>query len=165
MEELFRKVSDGTLEVRPDDIYLKTDDASFFIGEKIRSHAAFAGIWNNSDLPRIVGRFSELALNQYKHLAKNPVKTEVKIGCSPQGHGWRRSARARTGIERSMFKQPANRALGKRGGWFFRMRKKTPSPLSSALIRGGYLLFGSAKRSFCSRAVSNRCKMSWVFPF
>ena len=79
MQELFRKVSDGALEVRPDDIYLKPDDTSFFIGENIRSHAEFAGIWNNTDLPRIVGRFAELAMNQYKHLAKNPAKTEAKI--------------------------------------------------------------------------------------
>ncbi len=39
MQELFRKVSDGALEIRPDDISLKPDDTSFFIGENIRSHA------------------------------------------------------------------------------------------------------------------------------
>ncbi len=79
MQELFRKVTDGALEVRADDIYLKPADSSFFIGESIRSHPAFAGIWNNTDLPRIVGRFAELAMNQHKHLAKNPAKTEAKI--------------------------------------------------------------------------------------
>ena len=52
---------------------------SFFIAENIRSDVEFAKVWHNSDLPRIVGRFAELALHQYKHLAKNPAKTEAKI--------------------------------------------------------------------------------------
>jgi len=79
IQELFRKVTDGALEVRADDIYLKPADSSFYIGENIRSHTEFVRIWNNSDLPRIVGRFAELAMNQHKHLAKNPAKTEAKI--------------------------------------------------------------------------------------
>ena len=79
MQDLFRKVSGGGLELQPDEIYLKMDATSFFIAENIRSDVEFAKVWHNSDLPRIVGRFAELALHQYKHLAKNPAKTEAKI--------------------------------------------------------------------------------------
>jgi hypothetical protein len=79
VQELFRKASVGMLEVASDDIHLKPETASFLLGEAIRSQDTFTALWDNSDLPRIVGRFAELAQHRHAHLAKKTEKTEAKI--------------------------------------------------------------------------------------
>jgi hypothetical protein len=80
MQELFTQVFAGQLELDFDDIGLLPEgEGSFHISERIRAREDFARIWTGSDLPHILARFTELALNRYKHLAKNPRKTEAKI--------------------------------------------------------------------------------------
>jgi hypothetical protein len=49
------------------------------LNERIRSREDFIELWQASDLPQIVSRFAELAVGRYKHLGKNPRKTEAKI--------------------------------------------------------------------------------------
>jgi len=39
----------------------------------------FFKVWNNSDLPRVIGNLAEAALHRRQHLAKNPEKTTAKI--------------------------------------------------------------------------------------
>jgi hypothetical protein len=39
----------------------------------------FFKVWNNSDLPRVMGSLAEAALRRRQHLAKNPEKTTAKI--------------------------------------------------------------------------------------
>ncbi|MDD2462641.1 MAG: hypothetical protein PHI97_01465 [Desulfobulbus sp.] len=79
LQELFRDVSSGELELRLEDITLYPEANRCDIDERIRQLAAFTKVWNGTDLPRIVDRFTEVCLHQYAHLAKNPEKTEAKI--------------------------------------------------------------------------------------
>ena len=80
MQELFSNASSGLIELRFEDIELLPErNPPFVINEQVRSVNKFIRLWEDSDLPQIVLRFSELASNHYKHLAKNPQKTEAKI--------------------------------------------------------------------------------------
>lgn len=79
MQDLFKTVSEGRLDLRAEDVGLNPEKDSFLLSDGLQSHDDFAKVWNDTDLPRIVARFTELALHQYTHLAKNPAKTEAKI--------------------------------------------------------------------------------------
>ena len=80
MQELFSNASDGQLKLQFEDVELLPErEPPFMLSEKLRSREEFIEAWNASDLPQIVGRFADLALNRYKHLAKNPGKTEAKM--------------------------------------------------------------------------------------
>ena len=80
MLELFSQVGAGRLALQYEDIGLMPgSEPPFRISEQVRSREEFAQIWNASDLSPIVSRFAGLALNHYKHLAKNPKKTETKM--------------------------------------------------------------------------------------
>jgi glycyl-tRNA synthetase beta subunit len=78
--ELFRKVSEGQMELDFTDISLQPEEEPpFLISETVRASEEFASVWNASDLLQIVSRFAEIAVKHFKHLAKNPQKTESKI--------------------------------------------------------------------------------------
>ncbi len=80
VQELFSRAFDGRMELRFEEVELLPEgEPHFMISEEVRSREGFAEVWNASDLPHIVSRFAELALNRYKHLAKNPEKTETKM--------------------------------------------------------------------------------------
>lgn len=80
MQELFNLASSGQLKLQFEDIELRPEgNPPFVVSEQIRSRKEFTHLWNDSDLSQIVVKFAELASNQYKHLTKNPKKTEAKI--------------------------------------------------------------------------------------
>ena len=80
IQELLDRAFIGQLVFNYDDIALDPKgEPPFLINEQIRSRDDFAEIWNSSDLPQIVDRFARMSLNHYKHLEKNPGKTEAKI--------------------------------------------------------------------------------------
>ena len=80
MQELFTHAFAGELELRFEDIgLLPEEEPPFFIDDRIRSREDFAEVWQASDLSQIVTRFAELAVGHYRHLVKNPQKTEAKI--------------------------------------------------------------------------------------
>jgi hypothetical protein len=80
IRELFAQASDGRVSPADEDIDLLTEgQETFRIGERVRCTAGFAEIWEGSDLAQIVSRFAEAARNRFRHLAKNPEKTEAKI--------------------------------------------------------------------------------------
>ena len=80
MQELFAQAFGGQLKLRFDEIELLPDEKQpFAFNERIRSREDFIELWQASDLPQIVTRFAELAVGHYKHLGKNPRKTEAKI--------------------------------------------------------------------------------------
>jgi len=80
MQELFAQTFNGQLELRFEEVGLQPEaDPCFFISEQVRSRDDFTEMWQGSDLPQIVTRFAELAVGHYKHLEKNPKKTEAKI--------------------------------------------------------------------------------------
>ncbi len=80
MQELFHQVFSGNLNLDYDDISLQPNqDQSFVLDKRIKERADFAATWKNSDLSHVIIRFTETAINRYKHLEKNPAKTEAKI--------------------------------------------------------------------------------------
>ena len=80
MQELFNLASIGQLELQFEDIELLPEgNPPFVFSKQVRSRQDFTRLWNDSDLSQIVLRFAELASNHYKHLTKNPKKTEAKI--------------------------------------------------------------------------------------
>ncbi|MFZ5759772.1 MAG: hypothetical protein ACOY4H_07930 [Thermodesulfobacteriota bacterium] len=80
MQELFRQVFAGQIEVGFDDIALLPNQAPpYSISATVQDHDSFSVIWASSDLPHVISRFTETALNRYRHLEKNPGRTEAKI--------------------------------------------------------------------------------------
>jgi len=84
IQELVRMASDGALMPRYEDIRLhhvleSEGEPRFGLGENLMTDPQFVSVWSVSDLPHIVDRFATSACNRYKHLEKNPEKTEAKI--------------------------------------------------------------------------------------
>jgi hypothetical protein len=80
MEKLFSQTFSGTISLNLGDIILTPDQEShFFLADTIRKNSEFNRVWHSSDLPNVVSRFTETAIKRYRHLEKNPEKTEVKI--------------------------------------------------------------------------------------
>ena len=52
---------------------------AFTVAEHLKSRTDFMEIWDNSDLPHVVGRLAQTAQNRFKHLEKHPEKTNAKI--------------------------------------------------------------------------------------
>lgn len=78
--ELFDKVFAGEVPLDFDDIILQPgNDDKYILSDRLLSSPAFNEVWNNSDLPNVLGRFTDTALNRYTHLEKHPEKTEAKI--------------------------------------------------------------------------------------
>ncbi len=77
---LFDKALEGELSLEFNDIVLLPGhDDRYVLSNRILTSSLFTDIWNSSDLPHILGRFTDMALNRYKHLEKHPEKTEAKI--------------------------------------------------------------------------------------
>ena len=84
MQELFNLASTGQLELKFEDIELRPEgNPPFVFNEQVWTRDEFTRLWNDSDLSQIVLKFAGLASNQYKHLTKNPKKTEAKIRANP----------------------------------------------------------------------------------
>lgn len=65
--------------VRHDDVALSPDAADgYALTTSVRALPGFAGIWSDSDMPRIAGDFARLAVKRHRHLAGNPERTEAK---------------------------------------------------------------------------------------
>jgi len=80
IQELFRQIFADQIAVGMDDVKLMPDNQPpFEISQQIQAEEAFSSVWNNSDLPHIIGRLSETASHRFLHLAKNLKKTEAKI--------------------------------------------------------------------------------------
>jgi hypothetical protein len=80
IQELCTQAFAGRVQVQFEDVGLLPEgQPPYAISEALRSSAPFAEVWQGSDLPQIIGRFAELAQRRYRHLAKNPEKTEAKI--------------------------------------------------------------------------------------
>lgn len=84
VQDLVKKATEGELEPRYEDISLNhstecDDDCQYVLGADLTANELFSGIWENSDLQRIVAKFAASACNRYKHLEKKPEKTDAKI--------------------------------------------------------------------------------------
>ncbi|KAB2887657.1 MAG: hypothetical protein F9K32_19180 [Desulfobulbaceae bacterium] len=68
------------IDPSPDAVVLAPNsDSGFTLSEDLQNNDMFMATWRESDLPHIVGRLAETAVNHFRHLAKNPGKTELKI--------------------------------------------------------------------------------------
>ncbi len=80
MQHLFNRVFAGKIDLEYEDVVLLPDQSpSFSINDRIQGMEDFTTVWNSSDLPHVVSRFTETTLKNLKHLEKNPAKTELKI--------------------------------------------------------------------------------------
>jgi len=83
MQELLGQVFSGQLELQFGDVELLPEgEPPYRLSAAVRSLEDFTQVWDNSDLSHIVLRFAELAMNRYRHLDKNPRKTEAKTRSS-----------------------------------------------------------------------------------
>lgn len=84
VQKLFNKVLEEKEAFRYEDIQLAPQERSgFIISDTLLGNAAFAAVWQDSDLANIVKRIADTASNRHKHLQKNPAKTEAKICQAP----------------------------------------------------------------------------------
>ena len=77
---VIEKIFGAEEKFREDDVILELSEKSGFrLSSRVFSRKGFQSTWNNSDLPRMVGRFAEIAARRIKHLEKHPEKTDAKI--------------------------------------------------------------------------------------
>ena len=80
MQDLFRRAFSGKVDLDYNDIALMPNqDPPFSLTESFQDKADFSSVWNTSDLSHVVSRFTDTAINRYRHLEKKPAKTESKI--------------------------------------------------------------------------------------
>ena len=80
VQELLMKVLEGEVEVYFEDVALKPDqNPPYVLSQRLQEMDSLKSVWENSDLPHVLDRLAESAVNRYKHLQKNPEKTEAKI--------------------------------------------------------------------------------------
>ena len=80
IKDLFDNVFTGRIDIDYEDIVLDpTSSCNFTISERLMDDGTFVSSWKDSDLPRIVGDLATTAIKRYKHLDKNPAKSEAKI--------------------------------------------------------------------------------------
>jgi hypothetical protein len=78
--ELFDTIFEGRMAFEYEDIALMPDDLpNYTMSNRLLESEDFNTVWNESDLPQVLARFARPATNRYKHLEKNPEKTESKI--------------------------------------------------------------------------------------
>jgi len=81
--DLVSRACGDDVKPRYEDIHLndtgKSDECKFSFSDSLTANPQFSSIWGESDLQHIVDRFAVAACHRYKHLKKNPEKTEAKI--------------------------------------------------------------------------------------
>jgi hypothetical protein len=78
--ELLEKIFEGEMHFDYEDIALTPGSTSnYTVSQRLLSSEAFTSVWNHSDLPNLMGRLAESAINRYRHLEKHPEKTDAKI--------------------------------------------------------------------------------------
>jgi hypothetical protein len=77
---LMGKILGDAVKFGEDDVRLDLSEKSYFsLSNGLCSMEGFKSTWNNSDLPRMIGRFAETAAPRIKYLEKHPEKTDAKI--------------------------------------------------------------------------------------
>ncbi len=80
IQELMNKVFVDKIKFGYNDISFKPDnDPPYQLNEQLYELEDFTSVWNNSDLPNVIDRFTSTSINHYRHLEKNTAKTESKI--------------------------------------------------------------------------------------
>jgi len=80
MLSIFNSVLGRDDPVRVEDVALNpAAEEGYVFSDSLQERPLFQTAWNESDLPYIVQDFTQMALNRYTHLQKNPEKTRSKI--------------------------------------------------------------------------------------
>ncbi|MDQ7833026.1 MAG: hypothetical protein RDU30_14945 [Desulfovibrionaceae bacterium] len=88
MADLLAKVFDGRFPATYEDLTLApAADQGFAVSPRLQEFPEFEAMWTASDLSAILGRFAGVAVNRYRHLEKNPDKTESKLYPTPDRVG------------------------------------------------------------------------------
>ena len=91
VRDLFNEAYKGQVIISHDDISLDENRMEFFVlKDPLKKNKSFMAVWNNSDLPKIVGRMAENGINRIRHLEeRHPDKTEAKMYPTPSHSGQR----------------------------------------------------------------------------
>ncbi len=80
MAGLMEKVFESRIPATYEDVRLAPEATEGFVLDKnLAGHPEFSPVWKASDLSAIIGRFAGVAVKRYRHLEKNPEKTEAKM--------------------------------------------------------------------------------------
>lgn len=81
--DLLGRATGGELKPMYEDIRLnhtdEIDARQFTFSDSLTGNPLFSSIWSSSDLQHIISRFASSACHRYRHLEKNPEKTDSKI--------------------------------------------------------------------------------------
>ncbi len=79
-KELFEDIFGREMKFRYEDFKLRVDsDPYYTLSDRILSSENIQSALNESDLSRVICRFAESAKRRYKHLEKNPERSDTKI--------------------------------------------------------------------------------------
>jgi hypothetical protein len=78
--ELFESIFGDKIDFNYEDFTLILDrEPHYMMSRRLFSSEEFMSVWNDSDLPRVIGRFAKSAMNRYNRLEKYSEKTDTKI--------------------------------------------------------------------------------------
>ncbi len=68
------------IEIEDNDILFDPDSKiNYSVSSKLREQVRFNDVWQNSDLPNVIGKFADSVYHRFLHLSKHPEKTNRKI--------------------------------------------------------------------------------------
>lgn len=88
MSGLLGRVFEDRFPAVSEDVALRPDiPEGYMLSARLREHPECAVLWKASDLPAILSRFAGVAVNRFRHLEKNPERTEAKMYPTPDRVG------------------------------------------------------------------------------
>mgnify|MGYP000243991173 CR=1 FL=1 len=77
---LFKEILPENIAFRDDVVRFNPEMAPpYTIDKQLFSDAEFQKVWRNSDLPHMLARLADTAMNRCRRLEKHPEKTDAKI--------------------------------------------------------------------------------------
>ncbi|RJX36358.1 MAG: hypothetical protein C4525_01380 [Desulfarculus sp.] len=87
-KDLILAAAGGDLTIYTEDIVFDPAAPPYYrLSPELHRQGRFQALWKSSDLPRVLQDLAELARHRYKHLDKNPDKTEATMHKSGRGRG------------------------------------------------------------------------------
>lgn len=75
--ELLNRVFENAINFNYGDIALTPGKSPYYqLNSSLSAKNDFSSVWNNSDLPNVIARFTETAINHHNHFDNNPDKTK-----------------------------------------------------------------------------------------
>lgn len=78
--DFLTKVFEENPVIMTDDVLFSPDRKPYYtVSKRLRKSDTFMKVWDNSDLPKCIGKMADSFFHRYKHLCKHPEKTDKKI--------------------------------------------------------------------------------------